>query len=264
MDGISLAASIITLLGAAKQTVKILENVRAASAEVHALLNEVSNLQAVCYNVRAALDDISLQPQIMGGIAGLLQQAEKTLLELNKVIHYDLIEPGTWNNDGKVEFGRLAWLQKRSKINRLRQQMRTTTKDLDLAIASMNSKRLSRIRLQLHQTSIVNEQNSDQLTRLENNVTTAFAQNESALNGVSSSLAQFSQVLKFMQHQGINAPPQHDDQTTATCEADHDLPTTNSIMGISKDTAFLSIQANVQYNSQCRAWCNCACHIARG
>ena len=104
MDPLSLTASIIAVIGAARsaaRAVSLLKAVKIASKELSELLDEVSQTEIVLQAFR----NVSDFQEPLPALSKVLGVARIRLVELNSVIHYSLI-------NGKVE--RWQWIRKRT------------------------------------------------------------------------------------------------------------------------------------------------------
>ena len=145
-DPLSIAASVITVIGAADSIGKSLGKVktlRNAPAEVLALQNEVSDLRIV-------LDDVNFCVLDMGStetstritirlqhLSELVDRAKSQLLQLDKLLHYDIIKPGSL--DGEFKVSRTEWLRAQSAVEAIRQSLRDVKLNIATQMMGINS-----------------------------------------------------------------------------------------------------------------------------
>ena len=134
-DGLSFAASLIAVLGAAEGLSKALSRIRRlchASDELLALINEVSDLRIILGDVQNYVIQDGRSPQLSQNHAQhlmvLVDRAKKTLFELDKLIHYHLIKP----QQGPIKVAKREWLKATTTIERFRHSLR----DIRLNIAT--------------------------------------------------------------------------------------------------------------------------------
>ena len=128
-DGLSVAASIIAVLGAIEGVSKALSRVRSilnAPDEVLALLNEASDLQIVLgdaqiYIVRNS-QGAHVTPEHLQHLSLLVDQAKTKLLQLDERIQFHLIKPQS--SQARIKVSKREWLKATSTIERFRQSLR--------------------------------------------------------------------------------------------------------------------------------------------
>ena len=125
---LSLAASIIAVLGAAESVVKgllIIHSVLNASDEILALNNEISDLQILLYDVQRHVERAS-ESQIPHEHAEQLDisvnQAKEKLLQLDELMQYKILTPHA--SAKKVKISRREWLKAVKVIERSQQSLR--------------------------------------------------------------------------------------------------------------------------------------------
>lgn len=137
MDPLSIVASTITIASVAAALVKSLEKLirlRGASSELLSLMNDVTDLNAVLQEFGTCVKDdqkrltLSLDYQ-----ADLLQRGKNTLLELDSIVHYELIKPGP----GEIRVSHKNWLRKCSSIKRLQEDIKDIKINLLLVSGSI-------------------------------------------------------------------------------------------------------------------------------
>ena len=109
-DPLSLVASIIAVVGAAETISKTLSKIkllRNAPDGLLALNNEVADFTVLLRTIENHL--LSTEPQrvappldILDCISALISRAKDRLLQLEQLIHYQLLESGSFDKDYKV------------------------------------------------------------------------------------------------------------------------------------------------------------------
>jgi hypothetical protein len=132
MDPLSVIASTIAIATATAQTLEALRSIYGASSELHALMNEISELRIVLPEVeRVTLERRTHQqlPQrTVDQICKLLEGAMNNLHSLDKIVKDRLIH--SYSPSGEAKVARLAWLHQKSKVRRIQQELRGTRNSL--------------------------------------------------------------------------------------------------------------------------------------
>lgn len=142
MDPLSITASIIAVIGLGGKTVASLAKLRAivhAKEELSALINEISDLQAVLTTLSHITaeeenDHVHLGPK--KALASHVQRAKDKILELEELIAYELTKIG---RDGNIEAARHAWLRKRHVVFRLQDELKTIRWNLATSLGMVTS-----------------------------------------------------------------------------------------------------------------------------
>ena len=141
-DGLSLAASIFAVLGAADGLSRVLSQIRRlrhAPNELLALINEVSDLRIVLGGIQTyAIQneyDLHLSQNHVRDLMVLTDRAKETVLELDKLIHYRLIKP----QHGTVKLAKTEWLKGATRVERLRHQLRDSRLNIATQMVLINS-----------------------------------------------------------------------------------------------------------------------------
>ena len=126
-DPLSIAASVITVVGTANGVGELLSRIKSlqhAPDELLALVNEVSDLRVVFGDIASTfLRDEKRSPTLkeqLQHISDLVDRAKDRLLELEKLIHYHLVKPEATN----LKVSRHAWAMARGTIERFRNNLR--------------------------------------------------------------------------------------------------------------------------------------------
>ena len=142
-DALSLAASIIAVLGAAEGVSKALSKVRSirnAPDEVLALNNEVANLQVILGDVQGYVRNTP-EPHIsqehLKHLLTFVDQAKEKLLQLDRLIHYNVLKPQSSPN--QIKISKVEWLKAVKKIAKFRNNLRDIRLNIVTHMVMINS-----------------------------------------------------------------------------------------------------------------------------
>ena len=146
-DPLSVTASVIAVVGAIEGVSKTLAKVRTlrnAPSELLALINEASDLRIVLGDVERYITRDGNQSQAfrdqLQNISHLVTRAKDCLLELDKLIHYRFLKPGTDELKTKeIKVSRREWAQAKTTTERFRQSLRDIRLNLATEIIVLNS-----------------------------------------------------------------------------------------------------------------------------
>ena len=140
MDPLSLTASVIAVATAAAQIGSVFAELRKHCIELpgrlHALNNEVADIEVVLYQVAAVVNDRSSLPASdQTAIPQLLEQAKTKLSELNEII-----ERLAATCDRKKAILRAsAWRKEQPKLQALQEDIKTVKCNLNIMLGASNS-----------------------------------------------------------------------------------------------------------------------------
>ncbi|KAL8766550.1 MAG: hypothetical protein Q9209_006693 [Squamulea sp. 1 TL-2023] len=162
MDPISVAASLLTVIGAAAtagRTLDFISSSKHAPEHLVALVNEVSNLRVVLYNVRDAVQERAKTSQECGNLGFIVQRATLKLSELNRLIYGNLLKTNTGNNsindDDIIKASRRAFLRHSGKIKSLKEEIQDIKMSMMIAMGAMTFSDVSRLKLDVCDVSLV-------------------------------------------------------------------------------------------------------------
>ena len=142
MDPLSIIASCIAVAGAGGTAIKGLRKLRDITRIPHVLLtviNEVADLTMVVQNInltfQAYQDSANIPRASMAIIDQLLDRAQATLLELDQVLNYRLLQSP--KPSGEITFSRSAWILEEHRVHRLQSRLRTTRLDIATSFAAL-------------------------------------------------------------------------------------------------------------------------------
>ena len=125
-DPLSITASIIAVIGAAEGVGKALakiKDIRNAPEDVLALINEVSDLRVILGDVEKSTRAAGTTPlphEQLAHMSTLIDRAKDRLLEIDQLIHYQLVKPDT----SDIKVSRREWAIARPTIKRFRESLR--------------------------------------------------------------------------------------------------------------------------------------------
>ena len=140
---LSLAASIIAVLGAAEGVAKALSEVRSirnAPDEVLALNNEVSDLQVIIGDVQGYIrntPESHISQEHLQHLLAFLNQAKEKLLQLDRLIHYNVLKPQS--SPDHIKISKIEWLKAVNTIDKFRQSLRNTRLNIVTHMVMINS-----------------------------------------------------------------------------------------------------------------------------
>ena len=132
-DPLSVAASIIAVVGAADEVTNGLRRLKAARhapESLRDLLEEISQLEMVLNGIKSGVLSPENPPV---ELASLIREAGSKLLELRSLIEYTLTKAGVSD-----EIDRWQWLRKGNEVERLRNQLSTIRLNLVALTSSAN------------------------------------------------------------------------------------------------------------------------------
>ena len=142
-EALSLAASVIAVLGASEgvaKTILKIQSIRNAPDEILVLNNEISDLQIIIHNIQGYIQDTSesqIPREHVQELATLVNRAREKLLQLNEVVHFKILKPQTLSS--KPKFSSTQWLKAMKGINRSRQSLRDIRSNITTRFLLINS-----------------------------------------------------------------------------------------------------------------------------
>ena len=141
-DGLSLAASIFAVLGAADGLSRVLSQIRHlrhAPNELFALMNEVSDLRIVLGDIQAYVLQNEGNPQLSKShvqhLVIFADRAKEIVLELDELIQYRLIKP----QHQPIKLAKREWLKTATRIEKLRHRLRDSKLNIATQMILINS-----------------------------------------------------------------------------------------------------------------------------
>jgi hypothetical protein len=132
MDPLSITASVIAVVGAAQESgkvsLKFLRNLKNAPRELQELIDEVTQIGTVLDDVKSAVE---AGGKSTPALDLLLKKAAAKLLELEKLIHYELIKA---KEDVRVD--RVAWATHQKQVVRFQEQLRNIRHDITTVLSA--------------------------------------------------------------------------------------------------------------------------------
>ena len=143
MDPLSITVSAIALVGAVEalgKSLRALGKLTTANGELLALLNEIEALKGLLLEIGWAVRDAQgangLPQSQLSSILELLSHTKSTLLELDQLVHYRLIQPQRHGREVKV--ARVSWLKERAVVKELQDRLQSDVLNLSVATGMIN------------------------------------------------------------------------------------------------------------------------------
>ncbi|KAL8947627.1 MAG: hypothetical protein Q9222_006114 [Ikaeria aurantiellina] len=162
MDPVSVAASVLTVLGAAATAARTLDQISAlrhAPDHLIALVNEVSDLRVVLHNIRDAIQGRAHSSQECGNLSYIVQRANQKLSELNRLIYGSLLKSSngcnSLNDDDTIKASRRAFLRHNGKIKSLKEEIQEIKMSLLVAMGTLTFSDVSRLKVDVCDVSLV-------------------------------------------------------------------------------------------------------------
>lgn len=131
MDPLSITTGIITIVQAVLGTLNVLVVLRGAPAEIKDLIQDISDFEAILRTIDQASRGQGLHlPQAQEGYSAvqkLLTKARNKVLELQQIFS-GCVAPNCSKNAWK--FARLQWLQERSRVKAIQQDLQAIKLDI--------------------------------------------------------------------------------------------------------------------------------------
>ena len=160
MDPLSVTASLVAVLGATTAAARALQritNLRHASDQLIALVNEVSicsnhegfmyesnsyvkvaDLQVVLKTASEIVESRIETSQDCGNLAQIVQRADKSVAELNRLIHQELARKGASQHpDNRPKASHKGFLRHHGKLRSLRAELRDIKLSLLVAVGTL-------------------------------------------------------------------------------------------------------------------------------
>ncbi|RFU26989.1 hypothetical protein B7463_g9348, partial [Scytalidium lignicola] len=235
MDPLSIAASIIALIGAAKGSVEGLKKLRQfykAPAEIDALINEIEDLRLLIADMNITEYEHMLCTD-NPALSKLLGNAKEQLIKLDKIMEYRLRPRGSSS--------RIGWTRASSKITGIRSSVREIKSNLVLQLVRLSTTQgyrtfsyLGRVDLSLQQVSLSTQSMLIKQDSLEERLQNLFEASQNISPG-SSSINSISNVTQDAHTEILS----------------------------SSDQSFVELQAARYVDHNCDRWCKCACHMKK-
>ena len=142
-EALSLAASIIAVLGAAECVAKGISKVysiHCAPDEILSLNNEISDLKVLIYDVQRYITNTPKSHLPQNHVQQLripIDRAKEKLLQLDGLIQHRILKPQPLT--GKLKISKIEWLKAVKVIGRSRQSLRDIRCSIDSRFLLINS-----------------------------------------------------------------------------------------------------------------------------
>jgi hypothetical protein len=139
MDPLSIAASAVTLAGAAGAIVKTLQylnSLRQCGGELHSLINEISDLRLVLLQIdliaRENENRDILPTSLTSTLQAILGTANSRLQELSQLVHSRILCSQAPGQNSKIS--RVAWIKEKGRLRALQKNLKASKLDLTALI----------------------------------------------------------------------------------------------------------------------------------
>ncbi|KAL9613335.1 MAG: hypothetical protein Q9167_002096 [Letrouitia subvulpina] len=159
MDPISLAASLLTVIGAAATTGRTLEKLssaRYAGDQLDALINEVADLRLVLSNAYEAIRSRTETSKECSNLAHIVRRADQKMKELKRLIYQNLVQNG--KSEGildKPKASRIGFIRHQRKIHSLKSDLREIKLSLLAIVGTLTLLDVSRLQLRICDVGLV-------------------------------------------------------------------------------------------------------------
>ncbi|KAL9040139.1 MAG: hypothetical protein Q9214_004603, partial [Letrouitia sp. 1 TL-2023] len=172
MDPISLAASLLTVIGAAAtagRTLEKLSSARYAGDQLDALINEVkdlcrrdlNHLRLVLSNAYEAIRGRTETSKECGNLAHIVRRADQKMKELKRLIYQNLVQNGkSEGNLDKPKASRIGFIRHQRKIQSLKSELREIKLSLLATVGTLTLLDVSRLHLRICDVGLVASPNN--------------------------------------------------------------------------------------------------------
>jgi hypothetical protein len=126
MDPLSVAASSIAISQAVTGGLNILQTLHQAPAEIHSLMNDISDLRVVIQEIHKTLshfaDSNDASVNSFQGLRELFDRANSKLVELNQIVRLKLI-PGNESGERRPSLTRIRWLREKPRVRKIQKEL---------------------------------------------------------------------------------------------------------------------------------------------
>lgn len=261
MDPLSVAASIVAVVGAAATVARELEKLRRtlkdASNTLCSLVNEVSDLQLVISACESAVEDLAQYngdcSAPLSTATSVLERAKRDLFELGSLVSSCLKPSSSGAGVQQVRVARVRWLKASAAAEKLQTRLRDSKQEILMLLGANSVSTISRMRLSIEGISVGAQQfqseTSDKLDVViaglshqamfleQTKASTPSLTTESRINELSTT----GEVTELLNHPSDNY---------------------RGIVPLEQKTGGVSILTSC-YRNSCRPWCSCRCHVKR-
>jgi hypothetical protein len=141
-EALALVASVVTFIAAAdqiKNSLKCLSSTISTRSEIESLINDVTNLELSFRNVKDFIEGCpnSSTTSSLSLLQHLLDRGNCKILQLNKVIHYDLLDIN--DRTGALAVHRSTWPRKKDEVVRIQRELKSIRLDLTVCLETLNA-----------------------------------------------------------------------------------------------------------------------------
>ncbi|KAF2846179.1 ankyrin [Plenodomus tracheiphilus IPT5] len=248
-EPLSIAASIIAVIGATEKAAKGLERLRTlqtATDELEYVLNEINDMRVVLRSTHNALT--SMAERETSDIGDLIKRCEDEVLELDMLVTYSLQDASGYRSNGRPKVNTLGWLLKSGRLSKIRGRLRDRRESLVVALIGSLFTVQRGIKLDIQDISLVSHNRPDySLVRMDH---PQAASMQSALEQLLSNSRLPPTTIRHITPTSTNGGVQTTDQVAPQRLA---VQTSNP-SGSLRVTTLLS-------GKSCGSFCQCQCHV---
>lgn len=142
-DPLSIAASVLAVVGTAEKVTKELTRLIGADDAILATLNELTDLKLVLLSINDFVDAVKVAPiqsaPIADRITHTLKTAQRKVDELHGLLHGKVLGKRYANPSARKAIRIVAWARERSKILRLKDDIRHLSRNLGYHLSAFTS-----------------------------------------------------------------------------------------------------------------------------
>ncbi|CAG8018580.1 unnamed protein product [Penicillium salamii] len=258
MDPLSVSASAIAIATLAAQTCNALSDLRslcqALPGRLHAVNNEVADLNLVLFQVSLLIEDrASLPESKVSAIPHLLRQADKKLAEIKDIV----CQLAVACRVSRIPIFRAhAWQKEQGRLQSLQEDIRTVKANLNIILGASNSQDMTKIRLDIETISTVTLESSQQQIALKDNFLNGLA-------AVDQRIARVEDMLRTQSHQ-VQASQFTQVGTSYDMSTARRQRPSPSIKKERQPATIRSEGVGIRvtpFAVTCRTGCPCSCHV---
>ncbi|KAI9780713.1 MAG: hypothetical protein M1816_002762 [Peltula sp. TS41687] len=274
MDPISITASAVTVATLAANTCRAFAELRAVyrslPGRLHALNNEVADIEVVLYRVATVLHERHCSSPLESESADiplLLKQASTKLRDLKNIVDNLTVAC----NPAKAAVFRVnAWRKEQGRLQALQDDIKTVKCSLNIMLGASNSRDMMRVRLDLKGLVTVTSQSVQGQAELRDEFLSSLSRHQDLIRQdyqqVATRIGRVEELLKaqserFEENQSnqigpFYRSPRPDPRQYSSAASNMSTPSRPArAEGVGVQVA--------QYSTTCRAGCACACHVQK-
>ncbi|KAH8744947.1 ankyrin repeat-containing protein-like protein [Hyaloscypha finlandica] len=280
MDPISVTASVIAVATLAAQIAAALSDLRTLCKQLpgrlHALSNEVSDVEVVLIQVAKVIEERSCSPIATAetdhmAIPQLLRKAEEKLKDLKAII--DNLAASSKRNNVLI-FRAGLWRKEQPRLHALQEDIKAIKSSLNVILGASNSREMMRVRLDLETLSTATTQSVQEAASWDEFLRGIALQHKHVTESVSKTNQQVDQRISRVEEMLRAQSAQVQASQLAQIGPLYNMGPPNSRRRLSRTSSKDSVPQMparseavgfrlTQYAALCRPGCLCACHSQR-